>query len=64
MDFMIIIIHIVCVAAIYVSAYRAGFKGGRDESQRRAEARSAPLAEILARLNLDIETFVDDEKDR
>ena len=63
-EFILIVIHIVCVTAIYVSAYRAGFKVCQDESQRRAEAYAAPLTEILERLNMDIETFNDDEKDR
>ena len=63
-DFILIIIHIICVSALYVSAYRTGFKVCRDESQRRAEANAAPLTEILERLNMDLETFSDDEKDR
>jgi hypothetical protein len=63
-DFILIGIHVVSVTAIYISAYRAGFKVCRDESQRRAETYTAPLAEILERLNMDIETLLDDEKDR
>ncbi len=62
-DLVLIVIHMVCVTAIYVCAYRAGFKVCRDESLRQANAYAAPLAEILERLNMDIETFVDDEKD-
>ncbi len=63
-EFMLIVIHIVCVTAIYISAYRAGFKVCQDESQRRAEAYAAPLMDILEHLNMDIETFNDDKKDR
>ena len=63
-DSILIIIHIVCVSALYVSAYRTGFKVCQEESQRWAEANVAPLTEILERLNMDIKTFNDDEKDR
>lgn len=62
-DLVLIVIHIVCVTAIYVCAYRAGFKVCREESLRQANACAAPLVEMLERLNMDIETFVDDEKD-
>lgn len=62
-DLILIIMHIVCVTSIYISAYRTGFNVCRDESLRRAEAYAAPLAEMLEQLNLDIESFVDDEKD-
>jgi len=62
-DLMLIIIHIACVTSIYISAYRIGYKAAREESIRRAEANAAPLAEILEQLNLDMETFVDDEKE-
>jgi hypothetical protein len=62
-ELMLIVVHIVCVASIYISAYRTGFKVCRDESLRRAEAYAAPLAEMLEQLNLDMDAFVDDEKD-
>jgi len=60
-ELILIIVHIVCVASLYVSAYRTGFKVCRDESLRRAEAYAAPLADMLEQLNLDIESFDDDE---
>lgn len=62
-DLMLIIVHIVCVTSIYISAFRTGFNACRDESLRRAETYVAPLAEMLEQLNLDIESFDDDEKD-
>lgn len=60
----LIIFHIVLVSAIYITAYRTGYGVCRDQSRRQAEARTAPLAEILAELNLDIEKFLEDDKDR
>ena len=61
---VLILFHIVWVTAVYIAAYRTGYKACRDESQRRAEAYAAPLTELLERLNMDIETFIEDEKDR
>lgn len=63
-DLILIVIHIVCVTTVYISAFRTGFKVSRDESRRQAQACVAPLAEMLERLNLDIDAFIDDEKDR
>jgi len=63
-ELILILLHIVCVTALYMTAYRTGYKAGRDESRRRAEAYAAPLTEMLERLNLDIDNFLDDKKDR
>lgn len=63
-ELILILFHILCVTALYVTAYRTGHKVARDESRRRAEAYAAPLTEILERLNLDMENFLDDTKDR
>ena len=60
----LILFHIVLVTAIYITAYRTGYKVCRDESRRQAEAYAAPLTAMLERLNLDIENFLDDKKDR
>jgi hypothetical protein len=63
-DLVLIVVHIVCVTAVCISAYRAGFKACRDESKRQAESYAIPLAQMLEQLNLDIETFLDDRKER
>jgi hypothetical protein len=63
-NLVLIIIHIVCVTAVCISAYRAGFKACWDESRRRAEAYAVPLTQMLERLNLDVETFLDDKQER
>lgn len=60
----LIIFHIVFVSALYITAYRTGYGVCRNQSRRLAEARTAPLAEILEELNLDIEKFIEDDKDR
>jgi len=60
----LIFFHIVFVTAIYITAYRTGYGVCRDHSRRQAEACSAPLSEILEQLNLDIESFLDDDQDR
>ena len=63
-NLVLIIIHIVCVTAVCISAYRAGFKAGWDESRRQAEAYAVPLTQMLERLNLDVETFLNDKQER
>lgn len=60
----LVIFHIVFVSAIYITAYRTGYGVCRNQSRRLAETRTAPLAEILEELNLDIEKFLEDDKDR
>ena len=63
-EMILILLHIIGVAVLYASAYRTGYKVGRDESRRRAEAYAQPLTEMLERLNLDIDNFLDDKEDR
>ena len=61
---ILILFHVIMVAAIYFTAYRTGYGVCQDESRRQAEACAAPLTEILERLNLDIDNFLDDKEDR
>ena len=63
-EMILILLHIIGVAVLYATAYRTGYKVGRDESRRRAEAYAQPLTEMLERLNLDIDNFLDDKEDR
>ena len=57
------IIHIILVTAVYITAYRTGYGVCRDEALRQASNEALPLTRILEELNLDIETFLDDDKD-
>ncbi len=58
------IFHVVIVAAIYITAYRTGYRSCQAESRRHAEEYTAPLTKMLEELNLDIERFLEDKKDR
>lgn len=60
----LIFFHIIFVTAIYITAYRTGYGACRNKSRQQAEARAVPLTEILEQLNLDIEKFLDNDKDR
>lgn len=59
----LILFHILAVAAVYVSAYRTGFAVCAANTRREAEACVAPLTEALERLNLDIETLLEEPTD-
>lgn len=60
----LIFFHIIFVTALYITAYRTGYGVCRNKSRQQAEARTAPLTEVLEQLNLDIEKFLDNDKDR
>ncbi len=60
----LVLFHIIIVAAIYITAYRTGYRVCFDESRRQAENCEAPLTEMLEQLNLDIENILNDKKDR
>ena len=60
----LLLLHIAVVTALFITAYRTGYKSCLDESRRHAAAYAAPLVEMLERLNLDIENFLDDKKER
>lgn len=60
----LIVIHIILVTAVYITAYRTGYGVCRDDALRKAGDETQPLKRILEELNLDIETFLDDDKDR
>ena len=64
MTLLLITYHIVLVTAVFWTAYRTGYRASADESRRQAEAQVAPLREILERLNLDAEAFLDDGEGR
>ena len=57
---LLIIMHSIAVTALYFSAYRTGFAVCETNTRRRAEACVAPLAEMLERLNLDIDTIMEE----
>ena len=61
---LLALFHIAVVTAVYITAYRTGYKVCEEESRRQAAAYAAPLTEMLERLNLDIESFLDDRQDR
>lgn len=60
----LIVFHIVIVTAIFITAYRTGYRTCQQESRRNVEAYTAPLTEILEQLNLDIDNILDEKKDR
>jgi hypothetical protein len=57
------IIHIILVTAVYITAYRTGYGVCRNEVLRQTSKETLPLTRILEDLNLDIESFLDDDKD-
>jgi len=61
---LLIFFHIIFVTALYITAFRTGYGVCRNKSRQQAEARTAPLTEILEQLNLDIEKFLDNDKER
>ena len=61
--FLLITYHLILVSAVYWTAYRTGYKTCLDESRRQAEAHTAPLKEILEKLNLDAEALLNDKHD-
>jgi hypothetical protein len=61
---LLIFFHIIFVTALYITAYRTGYGVCRNKSRQQAKARTAPLTEILEQLNLDIEKFLDNDKER
>ena len=60
----LIIIHIILVTAVYITAYRTGYGACRNDALRKASTETQPLKRMLEELNMDIETFLDDDKDR
>jgi hypothetical protein len=61
---LLIIFHIVAVGAVYVSAYRTGFAVCESNTRRQVEACAAPITEMLERLNLDIESILEDSPEK
>jgi hypothetical protein len=60
----LVVIHIILVSAVYITAYRTGYGVCRDDARLKASTATQPLIRRLEELNLDIETFLDDDKDR
>jgi hypothetical protein len=60
---LLLLVHGIAVTALYISAYRTGFAVCETNTRRRAEACVAPLAEMLERLNLDIDAFIEEPDD-
>ena len=61
--FLLVLVHSIAVTALYVSAYRTGFAVCEPNTRRQAEACAAPLTEMLERLNLDIDTILEEPDD-
>jgi len=59
----VLIYHVILVAAVYITAYRTGFKTCQLVFRRKAAHGTAPLAEMLAQLNLKVEDFLDERND-
>ncbi len=62
MTLLLIVYHLVLVTAVYWTAYRTGYQSCQDEARRQAKAYTAPLTEILEKLNLDAEEFLGDRR--
>ena len=62
MTWLLIAFHIIMVTAVYWTAYRSGYKAGLTVSRRQVEASTAPLTEILEKLNLDPDEFLNDKR--
>jgi hypothetical protein len=58
-----LIYHVILVAAVYITAYRTGFKACQLTFRRRAARDTAPLAKMLEQLNLKVEDFLDERND-
>lgn len=59
--FLLIVYHILLVTAVFWTAYRTGYNACRAESQRLAKAYATPLTEILEKLNLNTDEFLNDK---
>jgi hypothetical protein len=62
LTFLLIIYHVLLVTAVYWTAYRTGYKACRAESQRLAQAYATPLTQMLEKLNLNTEEFLNDKR--
>ena len=61
----ILIYHAILVTAVYITAYRTGFEACRRAFRCKTALGTAPLVDMLERLNLKVEDFLDErENDR